>query len=262
MKLNQFTKIAVDAAYEAGAILETYYNKQKIRIQYKAKIDPVSSADKDSESIILKKLLKHFPEHSVLSEEQINEIQNNSKYCWIIDPLDGTVNFIHKVPFFSISIGLMYNNKIILGVVYAPLLKEFFVAQKDAGVWYNGKKIKVSNIKKLVKSLVVTGFPYNFHDKPEGVINKLSKVTLKVQGVRRLGSAALDLAYVAMGRFDAFWEEGLYPWDVAAGSLIVQEAGGMVTEFNNKNNFIFNRSIIASNGYIHKYMVKLINDRE
>jgi myo-inositol-1(or 4)-monophosphatase len=181
-----------------------------------------------------------------------------SGYCWIIDPLDGTVNFIHGVPLFCVSIALTKDTKTISGAVFAPFINEMFVAEEGLGAYLNGKKLCVSQVKKMLRSLVVTGFSYDIHSQSKQTMRSLSNVIIKAQGVRRLGSAALDLAYVAAGRFEAFWEKGLKPWDVAAGSLIVEEAGGKVSEFDGGNNYVFGNTLLASNGLIHGQMIGLI----
>lgn len=257
--LTKFTKISIEAASCGGDVLKYYFNR-KIKVNYKGKIDPVTIADRLTQKTILKIIKKNFPDHTAYGEEDREHLVCKD-YCWIIDPLDGTVNFIHKVPVFSVSIALSYKGKIISGVVYAPLLNEMFVAEKGHGAWLNGERIKVSKVKDLVHSLVVTGFPYYIHSKSKHVIRNFSRVLMKVQGLRRLGSAAIDLAYVACGRYDAFWEEGLHPWDVAAGSLLVDESGGAVTDFRNKGDYIWGKSILASNRNIHKKMLGLISNK-
>ena len=256
MLQNKFTSIAVRAAKAGGKILLKYFNSN-LKVNYKGKIDPVTMADKSSQEAVAKILRNAFPGHSVVGEEDIKKTPR-LKYCWIIDPLDGTVNYIHGIPFFCISIALLKNGKQLTGVVYAPCLDELFVAQRGVGAFLNGRKIKVSSNKRIVRSLVVTGFPYDIHSDSRKVMKSFAKVIVNVQGVRRLGSAALDLAYVAAGRFEAFWEKGLKPWDVAAGSLFVEEAGGRVSEFNGGNNYIFGNTMLASNGLIHNSMIRLI----
>lgn len=256
-KFNVYTTAAIKAARIGGAVLEGYFNS-KLNIGYKGRIDPVTIADKSSQQAIITFLGKKFPSHAFIGEEDGLK-QACSDYCWIIDPLDGTVNFIHGVPFFCVSIGLLYKGKIIAGAVYAPCLNELFAAQKGSGAWLNGKKIKVSRESKLVRSLVVTGFPYDIDSGTGRIMKSLASVIVNVQGVRRLGSAALDLAYVSCGRFEAFWEKGLQPWDVAAGAIMVEEAGGKVTDYAGGKGYVFGKTLIATNGRVHAPMKALIN---
>ncbi|MCB4790323.1 MAG: inositol monophosphatase [Elusimicrobia bacterium] len=254
--LSPFTRTAIEAALAGGKILKKYFNKN-IKVDYKGEIDPVTIADKKSQKAILEIIKQRFPGHTTLGEED-KEKAICSEYCWIIDPLDGTVNFIHGMEIFSVSIGLSHNGNIISGVVYAPRLKELFVAEKGKGAFLNGKRIRVSKINSLVRSLVVTGFPYYVHKSSKRVLKNFSGILTKVQGLRRLGSAAIDLSYVARGKYEAFWEEGLKPWDVAAGSLIVREAGGKVTDYANGKGYLLGENILATNGKTHKKMLKLI----
>lgn len=256
---NKFTKAAIEAAFKGGEVLKSYFDKE-IKINFKGKIDPVTEADRLSQEKIVNLIRKKFHGHSTIGEEG-GESACSAEYCWIIDPLDGTVNFIHHLPIFCVSIGLLHDGKIISGVVHAPILNETFVAEKGGGAWLNGKRIEVSKTGSLLRALAVTGFPYYIHSKPNRAIKYLVNVITKVQGLRRLGSAALDLAYVAMGRFDAFWELGLSPWDVAAGSLLVDEAGGKVSDLKKGSDYVWGKSILASNGTLHKKLLKLFSDK-
>lgn len=256
MKFNKYTQTAILAAQAAGKVLLKYYSTD-LRIDYKGIINPVTEADRNSQSVIIKTIKKVYPQHSFVGEEDRTK-QTCKEFCWIIDPLDGTVNFIHKIPLFSISIGLSHKGKVIAGVVYAPLLGEMFVAEKGKGAYLNGKRIRVSNISKLIRSVVITGFSYDIHKDTEKVLKKLGRILKNAEGVRRLGSAAIDLAYVSCGRAEVFWEEGLSPWDVAAGSLLVREAGGRVTDFSGGDDYLFGRSLAATNGKLHKNVLKLL----
>ena len=257
---NNFTNVAIEAAKAGAEALEENFNNNRLAIDYKGEIDPVTAVDRRSQGLIIDVIREYFPKHSIISEETNKiTIEQNSDYCWIIDPLDGTVNYIHGLSIFSVSIALQYKTEIISAVVYAPLLKGMFIAEKGAGAYLNNNRINVSANKELIRSLIVTGFPYYIHAQHHKIAKNFVDVMLKAQGVRRLGSAALDLAYVAAGRFDAFWEEGLSPWDVAAGSLIVKEAGGKITDYDAKNNYIFGKHLLASNGLIHKQMLEIIN---
>jgi myo-inositol-1(or 4)-monophosphatase len=258
VKFSSYTNVALKAAKAGAEILLKHYNGV-LDISYKGDIDPVTQTDKKSQIAIIKILKDIFPCYGILAEEDnVNEL--GREYCWIIDPLDGTVNFIHGISLFCVSVGLKYNDEIISGVIYAPVTQEIFIAEKNKGAWLNGKRIKVSKIQDTIRALTVTGFPYNINKNKTRVMKNFENVILKAQGVRRLGSAALDMAYVAAGRFDFFWEEGLKPWDVAAGSLIVEEAGGIVSDYNGAMSSIFNETLVASNGLIHKEVLKIINN--
>jgi len=254
-KFNQYTIKSIEAALAGGKILLKYFEKY-LDISYKAKYDPVTIADKASQKAIISIIKKSFPKHSFMAEEDRN-LSCNPDNCWVIDPLDGTVNFIHDIPMFCISIAYKQGKMTLSGVIYCPVQKEIFVAEKGKGAFLNGKRIKVSSVKEMAKSLVVTGFPYD-RARLKRVVRNLSGILGQTQGVRRLGSAAMDLAYVASGRLEAFWEEGLYPWDMAAGALIVKEAGGKVTDYAGGKDFEEKRHLIASNGLIHKKMLQFI----
>jgi Archaeal fructose-1,6-bisphosphatase and related enzymes of inositol monophosphatase family len=259
MRFSEYTEIALSAAEAGAGELMKYYNKS-LKIDYKGEIDPVSQADRNSQKKIIKTIKKFFPEHGILAEEDgINDVKKD--YCWIIDPLDGTVNFVHGVPLFCVSVALRRGNEIISGVIYSPVMKEVFVAENNKGAYLNGKKIEVSGIKKLIRALPVTGFPYYVSKKNGRVIKNFTNIMTCAQGIRRLGSAALDLAYVACGRFDFFWEEGLKPWDVAAGILLVKEAGGVVSDYSGVSDCIFKDTILASNNRtIHKKVLDIIDE--
>jgi len=253
---NRYTQTALRAAEAGGKILLKYFNK-KIPIYFKKKFDPVTVADRSAQSAVIRNIRRKFPKHSFLAEED-NALSCDARNCWVIDPLDGTINFIHKIPLFCVSVAFRKNGEVIAGVIHCPVLKETFVAEKGKGAYLNGKKIRVSTISSLDKSIVVTGFPYE-RSRIKRVVRNLHSVLGLTQGVRRLGSAAMDLAYVACGRLDAFWEEGLNPWDSAAGALIVIEAGGRVTDYDGERDFEKKRHILASNGILHKKMLKLIS---
>ncbi|MFA6468118.1 MAG: inositol monophosphatase family protein [Bacteroidota bacterium] len=252
-------QIAVEAALEAGKFLkENVGNIKSIERKIGQETNLVTEIDKQSEAMIIRKIFEYFPSHAILGEEGGSSVQQ-SDYRWIIDPLDGTTNFTHGLPLFSVTIGIEHQGEMIAGVVYDPNAEELFTAEKGKGAFLNGKKISVSSTDTLINSLVVTGFPYNVKENPDNVIQHFINFLPVTQGVRRLGSAAIDLAYVACGRFDGYWEVFLNPWDKAAGVLIVQEAGGMVTNFyNEKNNTVFNPNTIATNGRIHQQMLDII----
>jgi myo-inositol-1(or 4)-monophosphatase len=257
MNLNTYTKTAVEAANAAGEILKKYFNK-KIRVDFKSEINPVTDADRNAQEKIVSMIRRRFPGHGFVAEEGDMHKKGKEEFTWIVDPLDGTVNFIHGMPVFSVSIGLMHRGKVLCGVVYAPVLRETFVAEAGRGAWLNSARIHVSAVKKPISALVVTGFSYDIHKSTKQNFSRLINMIRSAQGIRRFGSAALDLAYVACGRFDAFWEEQLSPWDVCAGYLLVSEAGGRATELDEGKNCIFGRSILATNGYLHKPLLKIL----
>ncbi len=224
-------------------------------------IDIVTDADQASEDLILESIRKAFPSHDILTEERLIE-RTGSRWLWVVDPLDGTVNFAHRYPMFSISIAVMADGELLAGAVCDPLRRELFTASRGGGAFLNGAPIRVSGVAQLERSIVGTGFPY---DKATSAVNNLaefSAVLMKVQGMRRGGSAAIDLAYVASGRLDGFWELKLKPWDMAAGMLLVQEAGGVITDRHGDPTDVFTQSIVATNGAIHGKLVDALNVAE
>ena len=249
-------KFSEKVARKAGKLLKENFDVSR-KVHYKGTVDLVTNFDRQSQGLICQELSSRFPGHDFLAEEGINE-QRGSEYCWIIDPLDGTTNYAHHFPVFSVSIALEYRKEIILGVVYDPMRDEMFSAFKGGGAFLNGKKVKVSSINVLNQSLLATGFPYDIRETEVNNIDHFSNFALRTQAVRRCGSAALDLCYVGCSRFDGFWELKLHPWDVAAGSLIVQEAGGVVSDFKNGSLNIFGTEVLASNGKIHEEMINVL----
>ena len=255
---NLYLKVAITAARQAGAhILKKIGNFGKI--SYKGRINLVTDVDKKSEKIIDGCIKNIFPDHNILGEEGGYQKTSRNGYKWIIDPLDGTTNFAHSFPMFCVSIGMEKDNKVMVGAVYDPVRGELFYAQRGHGAYLNKKRIKVSSISDLSKSLLVTGFSYNIKEANYTNIDNFRKFLLVSQAVRRTGSAALDLCYVACARFDGFWEVGLHPWDTAAASLIVEEAGGRLTDFKSKPYSHYDKEILASNGIVHKQMLKIIS---
>lgn len=250
----KFLEVAKQAATAAGKILKEYFIKEP-EITKKGPVDIVTAADIASEKIIIEILSKNFPDHFIISEES-DEIKGNSDFKWIIDPLDGTTNFANKLPIFSVSIALYKGKDPLLGIVFNPCTNELYSALKGNGAFLGKKKIFVSKKENINDSLIVTGFPYNFME----ILDELSKRffnVLKVsRGVRRLGSAALDLCFVASGVFEGFFEQNLKPWDTAAGFIIAQEAGAVITDFTNNNYNPYMNEIIASNGLIHNSLLK------
>ncbi|MEO6356234.1 MAG: inositol monophosphatase family protein [Ferruginibacter sp.] len=249
-------------ATEAGAKELVRFFNGDFKITNKEGINnPVTEADHASEKAIFDVIKNDFPEHFILSEEA-GEIVMDSSYKWIIDPIDGTINFANGIPICCISIGLEHNGKIIMGAVYNPLMNEFFVAEKSSGAFLNDKKIAVSNKTAVVNSCLVTGFPYTYLDAPNGPLQVFEKLIRKGVPVRRLGSAAIDLCWVACGRFDGFYEHKLQAWDSAAGFLMVEEAGGRVTDFAGDYYSVYQPHILATNDKIHNEMLEIIGGKE
>ena len=235
-------------AREAGSLLMEYFD-QNIKIEYKGEADLVTAADRKSETLIRDRIRAKWPGHDVLGEEE-GLHDTGSAYRWYVDPLDGTTNFAHGFPVFCVSMALQHNNETIAGVCYDPTRNEMFAAELGKGAYLNERPIHVSKTANLAESLVATGFPsHKRHKNPN--IHFYHQITLRTHGVRRAGSAALDLCYVGCGRLDGFWEFNLNPWDTAAGVLIVQEAGGSVTDFHGGKFQLNSRETLASNGLIH-----------
>lgn len=249
---------AIETAREAGQILLEKFGR-KINISKKGDINLVTEADLASEKLIIERIKSYHPKHSILAEESGEAviIGGENKWKWIIDPLDGTTNFAHGYPCFCVTIALEHEGEIVIGVTFDPTRNELFAAEKGRGATLNNKPIRVSDTEKLSESLIVTGFPYDFKQK-EDFARHLTDFLLNSRGVRRDGSAAIDMAYVACGRFDGFWEEGLNPWDVAAGVLLIEEAGGQVSYYDNSKFSIYAPPICASNGLIHAEMLNVL----
>ncbi len=249
-------------ATEAGAKELVRFFNGDFKITNKEGINnPVTEADHAAEQAIFEVIKNDFPEHFILSEEA-GEIIMDSSYKWIIDPIDGTINFANGIPLCCISIGLEHNGQIIMGAVYNPIMKEFFIAEKGKGATLNDKNISVSNKTAVINSCLVTGFPYTYLDAPNGPLQVFEKLIRKGVPVRRLGSAAIDLCWVACGRFDGFYEHKLQAWDSAAGFLMVEEAGGKVTDFAGKYYSVYQPHILATNGKIHDEMLAIIGGKE
>ncbi|MDZ7967060.1 MAG: inositol monophosphatase family protein [Nostoc sp. DedSLP03] len=250
--LQIFLDIATEAALAAGAILQGYLGKLEDAIIEKGRPgDLVTAADKASEELILEILRCHFPQHSILAEESGKLGNQQNEYLWAIDPLDGTTNYAHQYPFFAVSIGLLINGVPQVGVIYDPFHNELFRAAAGFGATRNRQPIKVSVTSELSKSLLVTGFAYDRRETSDNNYAEFIHLTHLTQGVRRSGSASLDLAYVACGRVDGYWERGLSPWDIAAGIILVQEAGGKITAYDGTAVKIESGRILATNSYIH-----------
>ncbi len=250
--------VAMHAAKEAGKLITNQFKTRRI-INFKTKIDFVTNTDKNSEKLITSLIRKNFPSHGIISEEGTRS-EGDSENLWIIDPLDGTTNFMHGYPFFCVSIALVRKNKQELGVVYDPLRKEMFHSLAKKGAYLNGKRIRVSKNKDLKNSLLNTGFYYFRDQKMNITLKKIGEFFYEgIHGIRRSGSAALDLCYVACGRVDGYWEFVLKPWDFAAASSIAKEAGGIVTTTEGKPLEMKRSSILAANKYLHKKMLKVLS---
>jgi myo-inositol-1(or 4)-monophosphatase len=245
------------AAIESGKIVKEYF-ETSFKIESKDIISNlVTEVDKKSETKIIEIIKVDFPEHNILSEE-IGALETSSDIKWIIDPIDGTINYAHKIPICCVSIGIEKAGEIIFGIVYNPMSGEMFFAEKGKGAFLNDEKISVTKENNLKKALLVTGFPYVAADIPYKPIKAFSAFLDMDLPIRRLGSAALDLCWTALGRFDGFWEYNLHPWDVAAGYLIMTEAGGKVTDFKGGKYSIYEKEILATNGLIHDDMLKVL----
>jgi myo-inositol-1(or 4)-monophosphatase len=230
------------------------------QVTNKGDIDLVTEADIAAEELIIERIRSHYPLHGILAEESGEAVQAQSQrsaWKWIIDPLDGTTNYAHGYPCFCVSIAVEHAGLLEIGVVYDPMRNEMFAAERGHGATLNERKIRVSNVEELNKALVCTGFPYDVRTRPD-FARDFTNFTLNAQAVRRDGSAALDLAFVACGRFDGFWEDGLNPWDTAAGALLITEAGGRITNFENEALDIYTKKVVASNGRVHDAMLRLL----
>jgi myo-inositol-1(or 4)-monophosphatase len=251
---------AIQTAREAGRILAKRFGRT-IEITNKSELDLVTESDLASERLIIDRIKTYYPRHAILAEEsgatEPDDRDRESEWRWIIDPLDGTTNYAHGYPCFCVSIALAHHDRMELGVVYDPLRDEMFAAERGQGAALNGRRIRVSPTPALAGALLCTGFPYDVRQRSE-FARHFANFIMSAQGVRRDGAAALDLAYVAAGRFDGFWEEGLKPWDVAAGSLLIEEAGGRVSNYLGQPLDIYTPPIVASNGLVHDEMMRVL----
>lgn len=249
---------AMQTVRDAGQILLDKFGR-KIKVSKKGDINLVTEADLASEKFIIERIKSYYPKHSILAEEsgEVVIIGSDSNWKWIIDPLDGTTNFAHGYPCFCVTIALEHEGRIVIGATYDPTRDEMFSAERGNGASLNGRQIRVSDTEKLSEALIVTGFPYNFKEKVNFEFHLKEFLRLS-RGVRRDGSAAIDMAYVACGRFDGFWEEGLNPWDVAAGALLIEEAGGRVSYYDDSEFSVYHPPICADNGLIHAEMIEVL----
>ena len=257
MKTAHFKKVAVNTALKAGGYIKRNLGRVK-RVRYKGETDVVTEIDRKSEELIVGAVSKSFPCHGFLGEERGYK-GRESEFRWIIDPLDGTTNFLHTFPVFCVSIALAYKNDILLGVVYDPTRDELFHAEKGKGAFLNKKRIRVSRIRDIRKALLATGFAYNVREARKTNIRNFTKILKTAQAVRRAGSAAIDMCYVACGRFDGFWEYYLHAWDTAAASRIVEEAGGKITKLDGKKFSVYGKEMLASNSKIHAQMIQSLS---
>ena len=253
---SEFLGAAFRAAMLAGEhILNNLGRLSKDDIDTKQASDFVTRVDKESEQIILNTIKRNFPEHHFLAEESVRE-DDAGEYRWIIDPLDGTTNFIHGYPFFSVSIALEFKSEVMLGLVYDPLRNETFSAEKGKGAFLNGRPVKVSSVSDLKNSLVSTGFPFRRRELIDPYLNLFKNIFHRVSDIRRAGSAALDLASLASGRCECFFEIGLSPWDIAAGSILIKEAGGIITDFGGGPDYLLTGNIVSGTPALHGEILK------
>ena len=252
---------AIQTARDAGAILIDRLGRA-LQVSNKGDIDLVTEADLASEKLIIERIKSHYPRHAILAEESgatagVEAERGESEWKWIIDPLDGTTNYAHGYPCFCVSIALERAGAIEVAVIYDPTRDEMFAAERGQGTSLNGRRVRVSTVDDLNSAMLCTGFPYNVRERPN-FAREFANFTMAAQAVRRDGSAAIDLAYVACGRFDGFWEDGLNAWDVAAGVLLIEEAGGRVSDFKGGPFDIFTPKVLASNGLIHNAMMRVL----
>lgn len=259
--MHSYKEVIIEAAKEAGKIIQQYFQGTFLISNKEGINNLVTEVDTRAETKIIEVIKSRFPDHHIISEE-VGELFMESAYKWIIDPIDGTVNFAHGIPICCVSIGLTHNDELILGAVYNPMMNEFFFAEKGKGATLNDIPISVSKKENFKTACLVTGFPYKWPKTKEHPIKVFERFILQGLPVRRLGSAAIDLCWVACGRFDGFWEYNLSPWDVAAGYLIVEEAGGRVTNFEGKPYSVYDKETLATNGLIHEEMLRQIKNNE
>jgi myo-inositol-1(or 4)-monophosphatase len=254
----RFVAVAAEAAVRAGAIQLEHYGRD-VKVEKKGEIDLVTEVDRACEAAILDILRARFPEHDIVTEET-DLTRTGSRFLWVIDPLDGTTNFAHGYPMFSASIALAVDGEIMAGAVFDPMRDELFTAERGAGAHLNGRRLRVTSEDRLLQSLVITGFPYDLHERLAERLRPFVRVMARARAVRRAGSAAIDLSYVAAGRADGFWEAVLKPWDMGAGRLMVEEAGGRVTRFDGTAVSLGPDEIIATNGAIHDELMAALRE--
>lgn len=251
-------EFAIQCAFESGRIQAEYFQK-RIGIHHKGEINIVTDVDIACQKRIIELIEKEYPEDCIIAEEKVN-IFDEERNKWIIDPLDGTTNYAHGYPFFCTSIAYEVKGEVVVGVVYNPILNELFFSQKGQGAYFNGEKMHVSSINDMKQALLSTGFPYDLPTSTKNNINHFVNFLYHAQAVRRDGSAAMNLAYIACGRFDGHWEMKLNPWDMAAGALLVREAGGTITDFKGEDFSIYGDELVASNGLLHDRLIEVLRE--
>jgi len=257
LDLQKAMEFAIETAYAAGKIQKENYEKRGLVVRHKGLIDLVTEVDVECEKLITSAISKKYPDHDILAEEG-TDVKSGGGYAWYIDPLDGTTNYAHGFPFFAPSIALAYKGEAVAGAVYDAMRDEMFSGIKGGGAFLNGTRIAVSEVDNMDNALLGTGFPYDLRTNKDNNVENFNRVVLRCQAIRRAGAAALDLCYVACGRFDGFWEQWLYPWDMAAGALFVSEAGGTVTDMKGKPLDLFGKAICAANKGIHPKLLPLL----
>ncbi len=258
---TSYAAVAAEAVLRAGAIQRARYGT-KLEVRHKGEIDLVTEVDRASEASILAAIRERFPDHDIVTEETAIE-RKGSRFVWFVDPLDGTTNFAHGYPFFCASVALALDGELVAGAVFDPIKQELFTAERGGGAHLNGRRLRTSAADRLLDSLLVTGFPYDFRQDVQQSLRLFNRFMAHARAIRRDGAAALDLAYIAAGRVDGFWEERLKPWDVMAGALMVEEAGGRVTRFDGSALRLRADETLASNGPLHEAMLSVFRaDRE
>jgi myo-inositol-1(or 4)-monophosphatase len=259
--MQPMLNIAIRAAHRAGDFIIRKINKiPDLKVEVKARNDYVSEVDREAESLIIEELLKAYPGHGILAEES-GVIEASDEYRWIIDPLDGTTNYLHGFPHYAVSIACEHRGRLAHGVIYDPFKQELFAASRGDGATLNNRRIRVNNLKSIKGALIATGFPFKNPDQLDEFLKLFNAFFSSVSDIRRAGSAALDMAYVAAGRLDGYWESGLHAWDLAAGALIVREAGGLVTDYSGDGHFLENGQIVVGNPRIIADMLRTIQQQ-
>ena len=254
----EYLDFATQIARAAGDVLKHYADREK-HIELKGRANLVTAADKESESLVIDAIRQRYPGHAILAEESgALGAAGSPEFKWVIDPLDGTTNFAHRYPFYCVSIALEQNGEVTCGAVYDPVRDEMFHAARGTGAFMNNRRIVVSDVPKLTDSLLLTGFPYNLREQIDTVVAQFRVFLIESQAVRRGGSAALDLCYLANGRCDGFWELNLHPWDTAAGKIVLEEAGGRLTDYAGSPFSIYMKQIVASNSRIHAELLSAL----
>lgn len=257
--MDELLKTAIEASKRGGAVLKRFWsNGETLKVDEKGKNDYVTQVDREAEKEIVSFIHSRYPDHDVIAEE-FSRKKTGSRFVWLIDPLDGTTNFIHRFPIFCVSIALLVDGQISVAAVYDPMSEDLFQAVKGNGAYLNERKISVSRPGSLGRCLLATGFPFKQQHRLPSYLVTFEGFVRTTSGIRRAGSAAIDLCYTAAGIFDGFWEQGLSPWDIAAGTLLVREAGGIVTDFYGEEKFLESGDIVAASPAIHSEMMKIIN---